>query len=304
MCIPEGDECPINEMIVDSSSKYNEYESNEYSYVHLTNLSEDYFLYYTNQKTDNEIIVKYNFSNEVPRYINEDNFILDKDNYDSYLNVNEMEDEEGYGGDGNGGDGFGDLNEDNEITKYIKGKFNEDINIDKSYKKIFDNLYVGNYIGFKDYTNMNKFNNMDLYESYFTVFPNAISYIFCYFSLVAMFGLTIFSVCRIFVEDIPNERKIIIICIYMTFFISYFIYCLYEYFNIYKNRNPENLMNIRADFFIENLLNDIYKRHNDKIYIFSIIILLSCSVFINIIAWISSIIYTKTYMALLKNATN
>jgi len=206
MCIPEGDECPINEMIVDSSSKYNEYESNEYSYVHLTNLSEDYFLYYTNQKTDNEIIVKYNFSNEVPRYINEDNFILDKDNYDSYLNVNEMEDEEGYGGDGNGGDGFGDLNEDNEITKYIKGKFNEDINIDKSYKKIFDNLYVGNYIGFKDYTNMNKFNNMDLYESYFTVFPNAISYIFCYFSLVAMFGLTIFSVCRIFVEDIPNER--------------------------------------------------------------------------------------------------
>ena len=90
----------------------------------------------------------------------------------------------------------------------------------------------------------------------------------------------------------------------MTFFISYFIYCLYEYFNIYKNRNPEDLMNIRADFFIENLLNDIYKRHNDKIYIFSIIILLSCSVFINIIAWISSIIYTKTYKALLKNATN
>ena len=90
----------------------------------------------------------------------------------------------------------------------------------------------------------------------------------------------------------------------MTFFISYFIYCLYEYFNIYKNRNPEDLMNIRADFFIENLLNDIYIRHNDKIYIFSIIILLSCSVFINIIAWISSIIYTKTYMALLKNATN
>ena len=88
----------------------------------------------------------------------------------------------------------------------------------------------------------------------------------------------------------------------MIFFISYFIYCLNEYFIIYKNRNPEDLITIRADFFIENLLNDIYIRHLDKSYIFSIIILLSCSVLINIIAWIFSIIYTKIYVALLKNA--
>ena len=64
---------------------------------------------------------------------------------------------------------------DDKVNKYIRGKFNEEINLDKSYKKIYDNLYVGNYIGIKDDTNMFNFNNMNLYESYFTVFPNLTS---------------------------------------------------------------------------------------------------------------------------------
>ena len=35
MCIPEGDECPINEMIVDLSSRNNEYLSNGYQNIKL-----------------------------------------------------------------------------------------------------------------------------------------------------------------------------------------------------------------------------------------------------------------------------
>ena len=336
MCIPINEDCPINDIKVDLSSNIDEYRSKGYEYVKLNDLSEDYFLYYTNKKTDNEIIVKIIFSENIPKFINEDNFIFDQDTYDSYLKTKSTGDGDGYyggyggggydgggygggGGDiGSGGGGFRNLDEDevygdSEIDEYIRGKFNEDINIDKSFKKISDNLYVGNYIGFKDYTNMNNFNNMDLYESYFTVFPNLTADVFCYFSLIAMIGLSIFSFCRFCHKDKPNEGfdyccvcavKIIIISIYLTFFIGYFSYSIYEYYNIYKNRNPENLINIRADYFIENLLDEIYNRHLHKNFILSIIILLSSSMLIYITSWILSFIFTKRYMDLLNNAKN
>ena len=113
---------------------------------------------------------------------------------------------------------------------------------------------------------MHKHNDMDLYEAYFTVFPNLSSYVFCYFGLVAMFGLIIFSLCRFLYKDRPIEgfnpssvscAKIIIIIIYIAFFEGYYIYCLSEYSNIYKNNKPEDLTNIRADIFIEDLLDII-----------------------------------------------
>ena len=335
MCIPIGEECPINDIIIDLFSKNEEYNLNGYQFVQLENLQEDYVLYYTNGKIDNEIIVKMKFSEEIPKIINEDNFIFDQDTYESYLKTINSGDEGyggyggydggGYGGDGGGGGGGGgigsggggfrnlddDIFGDDEVDEYLRGKFNEEINIDKSFKKISDNLYVGNYIGFKDYTNMNNFNNMDLYESYFTVFPNLTADVFCYFSLIGMICLSIFSICRFCHEDRPNEDfnyccvctvKIVIIIIYLIFFTGYFSYCLYEYFNIYKNRNPEDLINIKADYFLENLLDEIYHRHLNKDYIFYIIILLSCSMFINMIAWILSTIFTIRYMNLLKNA--
>ena len=332
ICIPIIEECPINDMIVDLSSKNNEYFSKGYKSIQLKDLPKDYVLYYTNRKTDNEIIVKYIFSDEIPKMINGDNFIFDQDTYESYLAKKYSGGDGDYGGYsgsgggdggggggggiGSGGGGFRNLDEvygDDEVTEYLKGKFDEDINIDKSFKKIYDNLYAGNYLGFKDYTNMINFNNMDLYESYFTVFPNYTADVFCYFSLVAMIGLSIFSVCRFCHEDTPNEGfdyccvctvKIVIIIIYMTFFTGYFSYCVYEYINIYKNRNPENLINIRADYFIENLLDEIYNRHLHKNFILSIIILLSCSIIIYIISWILSYVFTKRYMELLKNAKN
>ena len=56
------------------------------------------------------------------------------------------------------------------MTNYIYDRFNDDINIDKSYKNIYDNFYVGNYIGFKDISNLNEYINHDLYESYLLCF--------------------------------------------------------------------------------------------------------------------------------------
>ena len=335
MCIPKEEECPINDMIVDLSSKINEYFSKGYKNIQLEDLPKDYALYYTNKKTDNEIIVKYIFTDEIPKIINEDNFIFDRDTYDSYLdrknNVVDAYnggfdgddsfnggggDEGGGGGIGNGGGGFRNLDEvygDEEVTEYLKGKFNEDINIDKSFKKIYDRIYAGNYLGFKDYTNMINFNDMDLYESYFAVFPNYPAYVFCFFCLIAMIGLSIFSVCRFCHKDIPDEGfkyccvcavKIVIIIIYLSCFTGYFCYSIYEYYDIYKNRNPKNLINIRADYFIENLLDEIYNRHMNKNLILSIIILLSCSMLIYIIVWILSDIYTQRYMEILNITKN
>lgn len=59
---------------------------------------------------------------------------------------------------------------DSKMTNYIYDRFNDDINIDKSYKNIYDNFYVGNYIGFKDISNLNEYINHDLYESYLLCF--------------------------------------------------------------------------------------------------------------------------------------
>ena len=185
MCIPKNEECPINNMIVDLSLKINEYLSNGYQYVKLVNLSEDYLLYYTNKETDKEIIVKMKFSEEILKIINEDNFIFDEDKYkteiaDKDSSVRRMRNLDEYYGD-------------SEVTEYIKSRFNERINIDRSFKKIYNNIYVGNYIGFKDYSNMNNFNNTDLYESYFTAFPNGAAYFCCYIYLIVIFFLVFFQ---------------------------------------------------------------------------------------------------------------
>ena len=59
-----------------------------------------------------------------------------------------------------------------EVTEFIEKKMSEKINEDKSYRNISDNLYAGNYIGFKDSSQMEKFDKLDLYTTYFTLFPN------------------------------------------------------------------------------------------------------------------------------------
>ena len=333
MCIPNEDECPINDIIIDLSSKNKEYLSKGYKNVHLESLEDDYDLYYTNKEIDKEIVVKMVFSDEIPRYINEDNFIFDYDTYHSSISRGSGGDggsDSDYGGGGgdygggDGGGGGGDIGSggggfrnlldtiygDSEITSYIEERLDEDINIDKSYKYISDDLYVGNYIGFKDYSHMNDFNDMNLYKSYFNIFPNLASYVFCYFSIIFLVILIICSIVRFCHKDVPNEgfdssavscAKILIILPYSIIFIGYYIYIIYEFIKIYTKRNPENLIKIKTVAFIEDLLDEIYKRNLKKIFIIMIIILFSCSLILFIFAWILSHIFTKRYIKFLKN---
>ena len=90
MCIPESDECPINEVIVDLNSKNNEYISRDYKAFHLENLPNGYAIYYTNKAINKEIITKLDFFDSPPKYISENNFIFDEETYKSeYYNYSE-----------------------------------------------------------------------------------------------------------------------------------------------------------------------------------------------------------------------
>ena len=84
MCIPKEDECPINEVIVDLNSKYDDYISKGYKVAYLEKLEEDYALYYTNKAIDNEIVVKFDFYDSPPKYISEDNFIFDRETFGKF----------------------------------------------------------------------------------------------------------------------------------------------------------------------------------------------------------------------------
>ena len=158
---------------------------------------------------------------------------------------------------------------------------------------------------------MNNFINMNLYKSYFNIFPNLASDVFCYFSIIALIIIIICSIVRFCHTDTPNEgfdpcavltAKLMIIIPYLIIYIGYFIYIIYEYFNIYKWRNPENLKKINADIFLEDMLDEIYNRNLKHILMITIIILFSCSMVIFILAWILSYIFTKRYLKLLENA--
>ena len=329
MCIPEEDECPINEMIVDLDSNDYLYTPLGYNITYLENFTENYALYFTNKAIEKEIITKIKMSNETPTYINPDNFIFDEKAYLDYLDS--FSDSDGYGGydsggydgggggDGGGGDigggggGFRRLTSeeygDETITKYIQSKFKEELNIDQSFKNISDNLYVGNYIGFKDFSNLDKYDKAELYDTYFIVFPNEAAFIFCIINILLFGFLIIFSIIRFCHKDIENEgfderatllAKLRIIIPYIVFFIGYLTYFIYEYINIYQKRNPEALTDIEADPFIEDFLAEIKNRNPKKGYLLSMIIIYSCSMVIFILAWILSQIFTKRYLRLLE----
>ena len=196
MCIPENDDCPINDVKIDLTSKSNEYISNEYKMGYLNNLPESYSLYYTNKATENNIIVKFKFINiEEPRYINEDNFIFDIDTYYG-LKGRSTGDYNSFGGGGGGGGGSGggggagsggggfrnlisyDLNNitDSELKKYILKQIENDINIDKSFNYVSNKLYVGNYIGFKDSSHLNIYNSVFSNRCLYIGFPEGIGF--------------------------------------------------------------------------------------------------------------------------------
>ena len=110
-------------------------------------------------------------------------------------------------------------------------------------------------------------------------------------------------------KDVPNEKynrgaticvKVLIIIFYLVAYIGFFIYTVCEYDNIFNKLRHEELINIKADPFIEDLLKEIYDR-NPKEYVFIIFICMYIlSLVIFILAWILSHHFTKKYLSLLE----
>ena len=271
MCIPENDECPINEVIVDLNSKNNEYISRDYKAIHLENLPNGYAIYYTNNAIDKEIITKLDFFDNPPKYISENNFIFDEETYKSeYYNTSE-DDYDWYDDWHNSHDRYDDrlrtlddvIYGDEEYTEKMKSYFEQEKNLDKSYKNIFQNLYVGNYIGFNDYSSMNKYMDIDLYYLYFHSFPNDAAYVFC---------------------------KLVVIIIYLATFIGYFVYFIYIYNKLYNKSKLGYITKIKADEFIDDLLSEIKERHQSVSYHLTVIILFSISLPLFLFSYILRII--------------
>ena len=334
LCIPENETCPINDIKIDLASSASNNDLKGYESTSFKNLQEGYVLYYTNNATEKEIISKLSLSNEIPLYINLNNLIYDEQTYKDYLESLETDNSGndrdyrdsggssggggGWDGGGSGGGGWRKLGEEkiqggSYMKKYFENNMENENNIDKSFKKIYDNLWAGTYIGFKDKSQMNKFNKVDLHETYFTIFPNKSVYILCYINIVCFAGLSVLSAFRFFHKDVENEEfkeaeancsKLMVLIPYLAFFLGFFGYIIYAYVSIYINRNPGSLTYIKADPFLEDFLKEIKERHPAEEFIFSIMMCYCGSMIIFILAWILSYIFTKKYMGYMNKAGN
>ena len=301
-CFSNNIECSINEIIIDSSSKTNEYLNNGYNYYIYENTGD--YLYYKTGLKDKEIIAYWNTSNSFPLYINENNFIFDIDAFEEIFGSTGKEYNSEYISkeiiDGSI-DWAGDLLEDSskfsriqKLIIYINEKiYNDENNIDNSYTKVYHNEYVKSYLGFENEESIKKFWKIDfsLYKNYF---PNYL-YVIISFSCGAIFLLfltinTIIIVCLMKNKEIDEKSlkcySLLTITIYGPIFLIFFIFCLFNISIIKDNTCKEYVKKIRADKFIENFLKDFCKHVDDKSLILCSIILLSISALLFIVGLI------------------
>ena len=366
MCIPNEDQCPINDLIVESRYQNNLLGSNYKVCQPQVLRSDSQSLYSTNKAIDKGIISKLIFSNETQYYINKNNFIFDKDMYQKYKDyLDSLKSSSSSSSSssstfrypyykvpssswpssswpsstpfrlpsinwkfptfriptiriGGGGGGFRRLAEtygESGLTSYIEQKFKETKNIDTTFRNISDKVRAGYYLGFQDVDSMNKFSNRDLYNTYnlyIERYPNVCSFVFTIILFVAFLILIIFSLTRFCHKDVENEGydrgsvlcgKLIIIIPYSAFFIGFFIYFVCKYNELYIRKGYKELINIKADPFIEDFLKEIWQQIPKEIYTIIIITLYIISAGIFILAWILSYRFTKRYLNLLEMTT-
>ena len=311
MCIPKDEQCPINDIFIDSISKKDEYINEGYQVGFIKNLSTNSCIYYTNNQTENNIITKIEISETVPKYINESNLIFDEDSFDEYYTP-PKDDDDKFDNDDDFWDDWDDYHSykvksqskkkltfkisekeykfgDQYTDPYIRERFNDEINIDKTYTKISDNLYVGNYLGFKDYESMKNFSDLKLYDIYFTVFPNNIAYIFCYICGIAYVLAILIYIWLLYTGVMNPEERIypwiLAFFPYLAVFLGFFTYTLYERSVIYRDKMPFDLIDIKADPFLEDLLREIKGRHCEESILVLVVILFSSSVGVLIFAF-------------------
>lgn len=173
LCIPNNEECPINNILLyskSSSSPKNDDKTLDNKHIEI--------------KTENEqiekgiIIVDILFNNSTMYYINEDNFIFDNNTFEEYYKNDNISDNK-------------------EVDNYIKDRLFEQSNIDIYYKDVNNTIYYKNYIGFKNYKDMEfliEETKKDHFKKLYKIdFPNLQSTILAIFSFFTLLALIIVS---------------------------------------------------------------------------------------------------------------
>ena len=318
-CYPREEECPINEIKIDSSSSSikNDYLAKDYSFYIYGNTG-DYLYYKIGNINSGIIIISYwAIQNSQPKYINDNNFIFDIGAFKEIFGSNDEEDED---------DDDDDEDDDNEGSKvgkeilegtidfagnliesavklhriqklinYINEKINEDENnIDYNFKKIYHNEYVKNYIGFKDLNDIKNFNKID-FSLYKNIFPNNSAVIF---SITCGIIFLIFII--LYIIFIIKEKKgttsgcnsgecvfsIFSIIVYCLTFFGFYIYFIVIYVKVFNNNSFEIAKSIKADKFIENFLKEFYTPFEKNALILCSLGFFSLSAILYILAWI------------------
>jgi len=100
--------------------------------------------------------------------------------------------------------------------------------------------------------------------------------------IIVFIPLITCSIKRFRHKDVPNEgfdrsavlyAKLWIILPYLFFYIGFYTYIVYEYVKIYIEREHDEIINMKVDPFLEDLLKEVYDRNPKAIYVIFIIIL-------------------------------
>ena len=318
LCIDEEYECPINDMIVDLSSKKSKYLALDYEIGELSNSLYNYRLYYTNKNINGNssiILIRTEDDEEKPKFITYDNIIIDTDalkevfgnmklneNNNSYSNTDDAEILFKVGLKLINLDEIADLSKSfaNNIAEQNKKMFQKykeyimknyiDVegNYDIYYNHIGDNFYVKNYIGFKSKEDIDKFMNFD-FNIYKKVFPNRVSAILaCCCSIMLLFTLCAlsFSINHLNTKGWALYVIINISSIHFIISLGFIIYSSVIYVQVYKNKEIEILKTIQSDVLINNFINDFISKFKNTKLIVSTIALLSSTFLLNIIGLI------------------
>jgi hypothetical protein len=304
-CISPNEICPVNKIIYDSKSKDSEYQKENYQYYETKKSS--FHLFYKRDVLDSGIIASWIKQKSKPKYINKDNFILDKSAIKEFLNLKDVN----FGDNDNQNyliniigkevinsaydyirdlpNNMNDIGKIKKLIDYIVDKINNDENnIDYNCTYINNNYYVKNYMGFDNLEAMNNFNNID-FNAYKKKYPNYITVVVS-FIIICAFAVFIFALIIYFIKNETIKFHIafvaIFVILYAGYFLYLFIYSIFIFSRDFRNETFKIAKSIRADKFIEDFLKEFYTPFDKTTFIICIILLLLISVIFFILLWI------------------
>lgn len=303
----------------------------EYLVGNIKNLNYKYNLYYSNNFINGTSINIIKKSKNWPKFITEDDFILDIDEIQKYfsklklteiknnnikrrVNLLEVNNDDGelynniifitnktiiidqiINADK---DTIKEINRLNEYINRITEKLNDIENNDIYFESIGEHLYTKNYIGFKSNENLDKFNEIE-FDLFKTIFPNGKSSAFAIVSLILFTKIIILYIINLIII-IKHEDQCLnllgVLISWISFFsiaLGFLIYFCVIYTKVYKNNSLKILKSIESDEHINKFLQDITSKFENTIFIKCSIGLFTTSIALYIIGLILLISLNK-----------